>query len=78
MKTLDLPADLERAQERAQRPEIPPWWPKSIGMGVDFGVSAADSEDWLLANWRPEDDWGLEENRGPEQDRESNEGRGAT
>jgi metal-responsive CopG/Arc/MetJ family transcriptional regulator len=33
-------------------------WPRSIGMVEDAELSGADIEDWLKANWRPEDDWG--------------------
>jgi len=33
-------------------------WPRSIGMGDDPEINAAEYEDWLKANWRPEDDWG--------------------
>ena len=35
-----------------------PGWPRSIGMIDDPELSAADLDEWLKANWRPEDDWG--------------------
>jgi len=57
--------------DRSQRPS---WWPRSVGMMGDLGIAAADSEDWLLANWRPEEDWGLE----MEEDRESGANRDPT
>jgi hypothetical protein len=28
--------------------------PRSIGLGDDFGVSAAESEDWLRQHWTTE------------------------
>ncbi len=31
--------------------------PKSFGIAEHPKLSGAESEDWLKANWRPEDDW---------------------
>lgn len=44
-------------RQQAQRSEDPDW-PRSIGMGATDVPQAADIDDWLAANWRPEDDWG--------------------
>jgi predicted transcriptional regulator len=35
-----------------------PGLPRSAGMIEDAGVTAEGFEDWLKANWRPEEDWG--------------------
>ena len=43
---------VERHLQAEQRPH-----PKSFGIAEDPELSGADSEDWLKANWRPEDDW---------------------
>ena len=43
---------------RQRRLDADPGWPRSIGMIDDAEVSSADLEDWLEANWRPEEDRG--------------------
>ena len=43
---------VERHLQAEQRPR-----PKSFGIAEDPELSGTDSEDWLKANWRPEDDW---------------------
>ena len=46
-------------QQRADETLIYPL-PLSIGIIADAEVSGANFEDWLEANWRPEEDWGRE------------------
>ena len=43
---------------RHGQPDVDPGWPRSIGM-IEVDEPRSDAfDDWLKANWRPEDDWG--------------------
>ena len=44
--------------DRQHQGDPDPGWPRSIGMIDDPEVNSENLEDWLQANWRPEDDWG--------------------
>ena len=43
---------------RQDRTDDDPTWPRSIGMGEADQPRADAIDEWLKANWRPEDDWG--------------------
>ena len=43
---------------RQERSDPDPAWPRSIGLGEADEPRADAIDDWLKANWRPEDDWG--------------------
>lgn len=49
----------EAIQQYVDGQEPPPLL--SLGIAEDAGgLQGADVDDWLKANWRPEDDWGRE------------------
>ena len=46
----------EALHDYLNQQEPPPL--RSMGVLKQYDVQAAESEDWLLANWRPDEDWG--------------------
>jgi Arc/MetJ-type ribon-helix-helix transcriptional regulator len=46
--------------EHRERPTL-----RSTGIASDPGFSSEDIDEWLVENWRPEEDWGYE----PSEDR---------
>ena len=47
-------------EQRRTDPSLDYPLPLSVGIIADAEVTSENLEDWLKANWRPEEDWGRE------------------
>jgi hypothetical protein len=56
----DAFSDYVRRNRRDIDPEGARLLPRSIGIASDPDLSSEDVEEWLKANWRPEEEWRAE------------------